>query len=343
MIKHKILQVGCGHMSYAWAQNVRSRSDCQFVGAVDLFPEPAKIFSRKYGDGCPVFTSLNEALKETDANLVFNVTIPEAHEEVTLEAFEGGCVVFSEKPMSNSIHSCKVLIDASEKAGLSFFIMQNRRYLKHLRDMRALIESGVTGMPEFVCAQFFKGAHMPGFREEMASPLIIDMAVHTFDQARYLIGANAVSVWCHEFNPRNSWFAGSSSAVATFKMDNGAVFNYCGSWSPAAHFTSWESNWRVDCIKGSFLWDGDSRPVYEWPNPREMKDVLFANRTHGELPEAYIGREGHDGCLDELFAALNEGRAAETDCYDNIETLKMVFGACESARQGCEIQLDELV
>ncbi len=38
-----------------------------------------------------------------------------------------------------------------------------------------------------------------------------------------------------------------------------------------------------------------------------MKDVLFANRTHGELPEAYIGREGHDGCLDELFAALNEG------------------------------------
>ncbi len=36
MIKHKILQVGCGHM-YAWAQNVRTESDCQFVGAVDLF------------------------------------------------------------------------------------------------------------------------------------------------------------------------------------------------------------------------------------------------------------------------------------------------------------------
>ncbi len=39
-----------------------------------------------------------------------------------------------------------------KKAGLSFFIMQNRRYLKHLRDMRALIESGVTGMPEFTRA-----------------------------------------------------------------------------------------------------------------------------------------------------------------------------------------------
>ena len=35
----------------------------------------------------------------------------------------------------------------------------------------------------------------------MDSPLVLDMAIHTFDQARFITGANPISVYCHEFNP----------------------------------------------------------------------------------------------------------------------------------------------
>ena len=40
----------------------------------------------------------------------------------------------------------------------------------------------------------------------MESPLILDMAIHTFDQARFITGADPVSVYCHEFNPPGSWY-----------------------------------------------------------------------------------------------------------------------------------------
>ena len=51
------------------------------------------------------------------------------------------------------------------------------------------------------------------------------------------------------------------------------------------------------------------------------------------------GREGHAGCLDEMFAALSEGRKAETDCEDNIQSMKMVFGAIESSKHAKKITL----
>ena len=61
-------------------------------------------------------------------------------------------------------------------------------------------------------ADFFIGAHFGGFRDEMAHVLLLDMAIHTFDQARKILGADPVSVYCHEFNPAGSWYAGASSA-----------------------------------------------------------------------------------------------------------------------------------
>ena len=48
----------------------------------------------------------------------------------------------------------------------------------------------------------------------------------------------------------------------------------------------------------------------------------------------WTGKEGHDACLDDIMAALKEGRRAETDCSDNLLSMAMVFAAIESAKRG---------
>jgi len=58
-----------------------------------------------------------------------------------------------------------------------------------------------------------------------------------------------------------------------------------------------------------------------------------------EAEEVWHGNEGHFGCLDEMFSALDEGRDAETVCKDNIKSMSMVLGAIESARRGCKVML----
>ena len=67
----------------------------------------------------------------------------------------------------------------------------------------------------------------------MAHPLLVDMAIHTFDSPAYLLGSEPVSVYCESFNPAWSWFAGDAAAQAVFEIADGARYGSIGSWCSA--------------------------------------------------------------------------------------------------------------
>ena len=97
----------------------------------------------------------------------------------------------------------------------------------------------------------------------MGSPLLLDMAIHTFDAARYLSSADPVSVYCEEFNPPWSWYAGDAAATAIFEMTGGLRYTYRGSWCSEGHHTAWESEWRAVGPNGTATWNGQDAPVAE--------------------------------------------------------------------------------
>jgi predicted dehydrogenase len=174
----------------------------------------------------------------------------------------------------------------------------------------------------------------------MDSPLLLDMAIHTFDQARLILGADPVSVYCHEFNPPGSWYAGNAAAVCIFEMSDGSVFCYRGSWCAEGAPTSWESAWRITGEKGTAVWDGHGAPYAEVVAPGDQTGRFTKEFVRVEAPELeQPAHTGHSGCLDEMFASLKEGRRAETDCRDNLFSMAMVFGALESAKTGRKVDL----
>ncbi len=193
-------------MSNTWFDYVAQRDDAEIVGLVDIYIDSAIAMANRRGLSAPAFSSLEQALSETDANLVFDVTIPESHREIVTTALTAGCNVFGEKPMGVSMEDAKAMLRAAESTGKRYAVMQNRRYQKQLRALRASVQNGAIGRVGSIHADFFIGAHFGGFRDAMEHPLILDMAIHTFDQARCISGADAVSVYCHEFNPPGSWY-----------------------------------------------------------------------------------------------------------------------------------------
>lgn len=331
--RFKVVVAGCGNMANAWVKYALSREDTEIVGLMDIREESARSMADKYSLKCGVYNNLKKAILESGANLVFDITVPAAHRDIVVTAMEMGCNVLGEKPMAASMEEAREMLSSAKELGKSYAVMQNRRYQKNIRSFRSLIESGAIGQPGFVSADFFLGPHFGGFRDVMDSPLILDMAIHTFDQARFITGADAVSVYCHEFNPVGSWYKGNAAAVCIFEMSDGSVFSYRGSWCAEGAPTSWESYWRVNGSKGTAVWDGHNAPYGEVVD--EEKETEFVNHYVRVDPSlSWQGQEGHDGCLDEMFAALIEGRKAETDCSDNINSMAMVFGALESAKTG---------
>ncbi|WP_057914624.1 Gfo/Idh/MocA family protein [Peribacillus muralis] len=335
---HKVIVVGCGNMSNTWLDYVDQRENTQIVALVDLNIDCAIAMAQKRKLNVPVYSELSQALTNTEANLVFDITIPSSHKYVAKTALEAGCNVFSEKPMTETMQDAKDLIVVTESTGKKYTIMQNRRYIKQIRAFRDILNKGSIGAVDSLHADFFLGAHFDGFRSVMDSPLLLDMAIHTFDQARFISGADPVSVYCHEYNPKGSWYKGNASSICIFEMSDGSVFSYRGSWSAEGFNTSWEGSWRATGEKGTVLWDGNTLPSCEVID--ETKPKGFTNVFKRiEVSSEWYGNEGHWGCLDEMFASIEENRLAETDSRDNVKSMAMVFGALESARKGTKIIL----
>jgi predicted dehydrogenase len=341
MGKFRVVVAGCGGMSYTWVDYALSRDDVEIVGLMDTNTENAKSLANKFELTCGIYNDLTRAIEDSEADLVFDVTVPEAHRDITIKSLALGCNVMGEKPMASSMDEAREMVLEARRHDRMYSVMQNRRYNKHIRALKGLVTSGAIGIPGFICADFFLGPHFGGFREIMDSPLVLDMAIHTFDQARFIIGADPVTVYCHEFNPNGSWYRGNASAVCIFEMSDGSVFCYRGSWCSIGVPTSWESSWRIMGSNGTAIWDGTNKPYAESAIPGEVCN--FMDEVERAEPVCdWNGREGHKGCLDEMFEALIQGRKSATDCTDNIKSMAMVFGALMSSKSGKKVNVAEL-
>ena len=337
MAKYRVLLVGCGGMANTWLQYILKRQDCAVLGLCDIIPEKAQKMKEDYKIDCGVFDGIEKAL---DAGLNFNLAIdcttPESHEFVVTSALKAGCNVLGEKPMAVTREEALNEIKTADACGKSYAVMQNRIYMPGMRALRKTIDEKLIGRLGFISSDFFIGAHFGGFRDLMDNVLILDMAIHTFYQARFIAGSNPVSVYCHEFNPAGSWYKGAASAVAIFEFENGAIYNYRGSWCAEGHNTSWECDWRLCGEFGSIKWDGANAPVAQINKPGATG---FVRPCDEHILPQIACKQGHEGCFEEMFAALEQNRPAETDCHDNYYSMNMVYGAIESAKEQKKIML----
>jgi len=336
--KFRVVLVGCGGICNAWMGVAEKRDDVDIVGLVDLDESKAVALREKYDclKDADVGTSLQDMLNEKNPDVVFDCTVPVAHPIVTITALEHGCHVLGEKPLADNLVDAEKMVATAERTGKTYAVIQNRRYMTNIVAIRELVESGELGDLTTVNADFYLGAHFDGFRVEMEHVLLIDMAVHTFDMARYIMGTEAVSVYCHEWNPKGSWYSHGASVMAIFEMADGSVYNYRGSWCPEGLPTSWEAEWRIVGEKGTAKWDGAAEIKYEVPNDDQF--VRAGEKIDVDLSEE-IEFGGHAGVMNEFLESLKSGGTPQTICYDNIKSLKMVLAAVESAETGKKITI----
>ncbi|MBN2984375.1 MULTISPECIES: Gfo/Idh/MocA family protein [Cohnella] len=340
--RFRIAVAGCGSMARTWVEHALGREDAEIVALIDIKPELAQAMADRYGLACGVYADLGLAASESGANLLFDVTVPATHHRIATTAMSLGCDVMAEKPLAATLAECADIVKKADETGRFHAVMQNRRYDPRIRAYRELIASGTIGRPGFACADFFLGPHFGGFREAMESPLLLDMAIHTFDQARFILGSDPVTVYCQEFNPPGSWYEGSAAAVCIFEMSDGTVFCYRGSWCAEGVPTSWEAEWRIMGERGTAIWNGNDAPFAETVELVDASGSFHKNRRRVDAPVTEGGRTFHNGCLDEMFASLAAGRRSATDCRDNIQSMAMVLGALESSKTGRKIRLAEM-
>lgn len=333
----KVIQVGIGGMGNAWLHAVRKSEFVDFAGFVEISDDIARAQAEAYGlDRALIYRTLPDALDALDADAVINVTPPEFHREITVCALEAGMPVMQEKPLAHSLEDAWAIAAAAEDTSLLCSIAQNYRYLPFTQTIKDILDSGELGAAAAISVAFYKGPHFGGFREEMAHPLIIDMAIHQFDAMRYFLGSDAATISARSWNPPWSWYDGDASASVQIGFANGVQASYTGSWCSQALETTWNSNWRFECERGVLLAEDDKVTAQKLQRVGDGPGALVnVHEERRDVPLVTMERMAQDYLLQEFYEAVAQGRQTGTSAQDNIKTMELVFGivrACDSGQ-----------
>ena len=325
----RVVLVGAGGMGRAWVSTIAASPDADLVGLVDLNVDAANDAVAAAGlSGVVTGSDLGAVLADTGAEAVVNATIPEAHHPVNVQAMFAGLPVLCEKPIAPTVAQALSLAAAAQVTGQLLMVSQSRRYFNALARYRQQLASlGEIGV---LSTEFYKAPHFGGFRDEMAHVLLVDMAIHQFDAARYLLDDDPVAVYCEEFNPRWSWYAGNAVASAVFEFASGARYVYTGSWCAPGLETSWNGSWRASAELGAATWDGDGEPVMERAEPID-------------LPVIEDGPQEIAGSLAEFIGAIRSGTVPSGEVHSNVRSLAMVEAAVLSAETGQRVSIDAVL
>ena len=330
-----VVLVGCGNMAGGWLKALDDPANAgrvRIIGLVDRDLAAAEKLRTEFGlSDVDVADDLGAFLTSHDAEIVFDVAVPDARHAIVETAFAHGCHVLTEKPMAASLDQAMAINAAAEQAGRVHAVTQNRRFSPGIRKLRATLESGVLGQITAVHCDFFIGAHFGGFRDVMEHVLLLDMAIHTFDAARYISGQEPLAAYCVETNPAGSWYAHGAAANVIFEFTDDVVVTYRGSWCAEGANTNWDSSWRIIGTKGTLLWDGDAGLSV---NVVDGEEGFFRPVRQVDVLPPRDEREtrGHASAIADFLDAVDTGSTPETAGTDNIKSLSMVFAAIESAR-----------
>jgi predicted dehydrogenase len=307
---------GAGALGPFWAREVLENADTDLVGWVDLETARVEEAAAELGVTVAAGDSLEAMLREQAPDFVINVTAPTAHHAVTLTAFEHGAAVLSEKPLATSMAEAREMIAAADRDGRLFMVSQNRRYMPELQEFREDV-AGLGPLSSLTCE--FHRNHRDAAAEFLFAfpqPLLLDMAIHLFDGARAITGADPLTVYCDSYSPPWSWYAGPAAAAAVFRMTGDLRFSFVGNWAAPRNETSWTGWWRAIGEGGIATWDGE--------DPPDLDPTRF---------------RGLEASLADFVAALRTGSLPQGECHDNLKSLAMCHAAVESAALGAPVSV----
>jgi predicted dehydrogenase len=161
--------------------------------ACDLEPAHAKEVAR-WHDGCRVTTSQQEAILDSDVQVVIVSTPHAALAELTLMAVRAGKHVLVEKPGAIRSDELREIQNAAKQSGSLVRIGFNHRYSPAFQKAYELVRSEGLGPPLFIRARYGHGGR-PGFNNEWRTQpnlsgggVLMDMGIHLIDLAASFMG-----------------------------------------------------------------------------------------------------------------------------------------------------------
>lgn len=182
----RIGQIHATHLAQQVAgARLSAVADVRAAAAADL---AAKLGARATND-------YREALADHDVDAVVVCSSTDTHATIIAEAAASGKHIFCEKPIDHTLGRIDMALDAVRRAGVMLQVGFNRRFDPGFRAARDAVAQGTIGTPHILRITSRDPAPPPLDYVKVSGGLFLDMTIHDFDMARFLMNAEVVEVY----------------------------------------------------------------------------------------------------------------------------------------------------
>ena len=187
--------IGAGRIGRVHAQNINAHiQQAKIIAVTDVVEAAAQSCASAYGIA-QVYKSHQEILADEQVEAVIICSSTNTHAQFIIEAAQAGKHIFCEKPIALNLETIDEALEAVEQAGVKLQIGFNRRFDPNFKHIKDLVEQGEIGQPHLVRITSRDPAPPPLSYIKVSGGMFLDMSIHDFDMARYLIGDEVESVY----------------------------------------------------------------------------------------------------------------------------------------------------
>ena len=331
--------IGCGFYAqnhlHAWSDLHAEGAD--LVAVCDLDAAKANAAAQKFG--AKAYTDAEMMFADEQIDLVDITTQMKSHKALAALAAEKGLGAIVQKPFAPTWNDCIEIVEKAERHGTWLAVHENFRFATGMRRVRAIIDSGAIGQPNWARLGFrtgydvFKG--QPYLAEEKRL-VILDVGIHVLDLARYFLGeVNHLSC---ETQKRLPQVKGEDTATIMMRHESGAVSvveaTYATRKIPDAFP---ETLLEIEGTDGAIVVGrGDKMHVTKQGISFEEQIgsplLPWTSRPWHNSQEAVLHANRH------MLQRFRSGQAADTSGMDNLKTYALVEVAYQAHKRGMSVK-----
>lgn len=328
--------IGAGRIGRIHVENLCYRiPDAEVVVVCDVAVDETRRWAAALGID-NVVADPKDVFDNSDVDAVVICSPTDLHADHMIAAAQAGKDIFCEKPIAIELQRTKEALQAVEDAGVLLQLGFNRRFDHNFRHIRQLVQQGTLGEVHIVNITSRDPAPPPIEYVKVSGGIFMDMAIHDFDMARYMVGSEVVEVYASAsvmIDPEIGEAGDYDTAVTILKFADGATAVIDNSRQAVYGYDQ-----RVEVFgsKGRAAAENDTATNVS---------VATENAVTSDKPlyfflERYMASFANE--LEDFTAAILQRSQPPVGGVDGLQSLLIAMAATKSARENRPVPLKEV-
>jgi myo-inositol 2-dehydrogenase/D-chiro-inositol 1-dehydrogenase len=337
MKKIKVGVIGVGRIGKLHLENLAVRiPSAEVVAVADVFVEEAEKFAARFGIKT-VTADYREILSNKDIEAVIICSPTDTHAQYTIEAAQAGKHIFCEKPLDLSLDKIREVLNVTEKSGVKLMIGFNRRFDPNYAKVQQMVKDGKVGEPHILKITSRDPAPPPAEYVAVSGGMFLDMTIHDFDMARFVVGSEVSEVYAKTnvlVDPAIGKAGDVDTAVTILFFENGAIGTIDNSRKAVFGY---DQRLEVFGSEGMVKIDNNNPDTHTYYN---------AKGSHGPLPlnffmDRYV--QSYENEMEAFINAVVNDETIPVPGRDGLISVAIGLAAKKSALENRPVKLNEIL